>query len=334
MNKILLLILIMNSSFFIKATMYKYTLPFAYNEKTKYTYLLKEEENKARSLYIKKTYEENDEEPFLSMMYSPSYVSFFPDQEGFSFVQDDILYIKTPELRLARALEFTQPLYQIMEVQWQTVQNGIIVAKKGYTTGIFSLDDQGIVTTIKWYNDRDCYFPMIYGSELFYVERKPNNLGCWNYAIKRAISEKEDELIYEQIDPLGFLLIKDSYSLFYITSSRNDIDLYDGVTQIHFFCISLSLTETGNWKKEGLFDFYIPKDLLEAYQTVNLKLLMPRLFEDMLFYSNYLDNECDEDIFKRYFLKTKRNNVYEKTSQELSVRYAHVLQKKYPLFLT
>ena len=334
MNKVLLLMLIMSSNFFIKTTTYKYNLPLVYDDTTKKVYLLKEKDNQERSLYIKKTYEEGDEESCLSIMYSPSYVSFFPDKEGFSFVQDDILYIKTPELRLARAVELTQSLYQIMEVQWQTAENGIIVAKKGYTTGIFSLDAQGTVTTIKWYNDRDCYFPMLHGEELFYVERKPNGQGYWNYAIKRAISQKEEELIYEQTDPLGFLLIKDSQTLFYVTSSNNDIDLYDGITQIRFFCVCLSLIKAYNWEKNILFDFYIPKDLLEAYQAVNLKLLMPRLSEDVIFYSNYLDNEDDEDIFKKYLLKTKRNIMQENTFEVLLKGYAHIFQKKYPLFLT
>lgn len=202
----------------------------------------------------------SNEEDLLISKFAPFLISPFQDESGFFFLDNGMLYIKKNIKRSPRLLEPSEPIYDIRSVQWKSTDEPCYLsAKKGYSRGIFSLDYEGVVTTLLHSEGINYFFPHVFSNNLFYIERKHD------YVMKQKqlndlASEENTLLCFEKGSCVEYLWMDTETSGWTIERS-NSVPLTNIIfcDYCHFF-----KEPEGNWIKKRLFSFSVPAELITS----------------------------------------------------------------------
>lgn len=228
--------------------------------------------------------ESMDDEPVLCCQYDPCHVSILADGKGFSFVDNDLLYIKQYMIRSPRLIDWSLGLYGLGSVKWIDTDRGYFSAMLGHWMGLFELNiaNNDEVKILAWDEKIDYYAPCKGENYLFYAERKIDNnelhfsLIRTLYGITPSLKEPVFDSIVSTIMHIEAISDED---IFFTTG---EIDKND-VSCSYYHAIKKSFS----WNIEKLFNFFIPKDVLDPIKgdvADFFAQLMPRQYGNMILF--------------------------------------------------
>lgn len=266
------------------------------------------------------------EEKILSSSYEPAGVQLLPDESGFSFINDGILCIKRFDRRFVHSVEPADPLYDIEYIHWLDNEWCYFHAKKAGRHGIYMMNAQGDVVTLREGDDAFEYlYPHIIAGILFCITLQHTNettdYSICSGSLKMLMRHGSDwsEIVTIGTRPLTLLHMISGHEGFVLEyPPTRDAD----GQQFPFTCCYFFNSE-GEWKHERLFVFSVPSRLLFDPQD--------RLYESILplkpFYASgsiyycSCDSENNKSNLYAYSMKTKKTELLKQENCSLCAPY-------------
>jgi len=229
-----------------------------------------------------------DRSKALSNFYTPVAVRLLPDLNGFSFLQNDAVYIKWFNKRSPKRIEFYEPLYNINAIEWLDAQRFYFAAREHKCFRIYESDLEGNTAKIVSDDNIDAMYPQVIKDELFYIERNDQQL----YSIIKAIYKQSNykEVVLSIDKQIGFLKMVSAHHGFFL--AYQDAISFDQEL-IAFSYYQLLKQDNNDWQYKRLFDFQIPVTYLvdcpdRVYESVVP--FLPRYENKQIFGITYKNN--------------------------------------------
>ncbi|MFC1842990.1 hypothetical protein ACFLYU_05025 [Candidatus Dependentiae bacterium] len=108
----------------------------------------------------------------LLSSYVPAGLKVLPAHDGFSFIDEGRIRIKTFNRRSPKSIDIYEPIYDINEVHWIDDANFYVSAKQDGRFAVFHVHSSGLIKGILQDKVYDFMYPQKVGNTLFYIERK------------------------------------------------------------------------------------------------------------------------------------------------------------------
>jgi hypothetical protein len=233
----------------------------------------------------------------LFSLYSPTQVHTLPDQSGFSFVDNDIIFVKSDKKRSPRVIDLEEPLYNINSVAWISAQEGVCCAKQGDSYGVFLFNVEGRVKIVAKADGRDYLAPCVSGSDCYFIGHATERDGresctLWKKALSHPVSEEKPESCVAELGSgeMYALRVYGSYA-YYLTGS---VDVATG-----FCAMSYKRVDLSDGKRETLFGYSVPLSFLFSESDFLNELWVPFVpfhLGNLIYYStfeNYCGHSCN-----------------------------------------
>jgi hypothetical protein len=107
----------------------------------------------------------------LSKRFLPSQVSILPDNDGFSFIDQGVIWVKSHAKRSPTHLEIPFPLRHIDYIYWKDYSACYFSALNGDQYALFELDRSGNLDCLLAMQGHDCLYPQKVDNSLFCIVR-------------------------------------------------------------------------------------------------------------------------------------------------------------------
>lgn len=249
----------------------------------------------------------------LWSLYTPAHLLVLPSQDGFSFIDQGIVYVKKFEKRHPRAIAIMYPLHNINNMEWIDAYNFLYVAQED--TGaynIFLSSSTGETTRLSYKENIDFLYPKKMDSTIFSIIR--DKIGQ-EYALVQFDITQQDFISKETTnytilkklsEPACFLYMCSSTEGFFLSYPR--IPVCDGVhDDAYAFSCHHIYRHNGIWSDDALFTFYVLKDFITGDGPLRLYESLERFVpnytcKDMVFFLDL--DEHREMMLYSYSLQT------------------------------
>lgn len=235
----------------------------------------------------------NDSEQILWSLFKPAQVQLLPNNQGFSFIDNGRLRIKSFEKRSPKTVDFHEPIFNINGLRWIDEHTCYCSAEYNNHWSLFQLQDNGKVDYLVCSQDEDCVYPQKVDEKLFYIECKKNRSNNFNYAIMQTIYDK-------QVTPECIMSFYDESIIFLYMLSENEGFVigyekeHKEADLAHFFYYHL-VHEKKIWHKNFIFSFSIPTYLFlgnkEDRLFESIIPLLPRIIDNKIYFVDCTNNE-------------------------------------------
>ena len=255
----------------------------------------------------------------LWSFFNPAGLQLLPDLSGFSFVDNGRLYVKYFNKRAPKAIDFSEPLWNINLVHWVKTDCCYLSAQCSDFFSIYSVNVDGDVNSLVSRNKKDCLYPQKMGDFIFYIERSKiatDEVTTNNYRIMKTdfYSSKQNrgtpEMIIEYNEnPIIFLQMLSQTEGFLIEHPKT-INREDTFILFHYQKIKY---ENDIWSREKIFSFAIPSSLLlhgsteQLYES--LLPILPRMVEGIIYFVDCSHNKKNRLELFSYELSTNKRKL-------------------------
>ena len=252
----------------------------------------------------------------LSSRFNPGNVTMLPDDSGFSFIDDGIVWVKSFMKRSPSTLSSTDPIYAHELLHWIDGTSFYTSARQNNYFTVVQCDHDGEVDIVVALPEVDCLYPQKIDRQLFYIERLPIRQGereSYNYSIMKtfypkiihshfrnmALSTEDfeqevkkiikhdfdiDKSIAQKIYSVLPLGQKPAMFLSMISEKEGFFIEYPAKikkTDREISCIYHHIIDQdGIWQQSPLFTFGLPTSLIPNFFETNS--MGPRLYESIL----------------------------------------------------
>ena len=245
-------ILLLIFSFCLKATDYYY--PVGFSEHLQTIFYIHQTEPLNIDLY---SYDIGAQEhtKLLPGYFNPAGFRLLPNDNAFSFIHNDTIYIKYFCKRSPKRLEFFEPIYGINTIEWIDMQSFYFAARQHRHYRIYEGNTLGDFTCLASEDTADLMWPQKIDDILFYIERSNDG----NFSIIRHSLATKYKIIIADLGAtsIAFLLMRSRQEGFFIAYPSK---IYPQDEQIRFSYYHLFQKET--WQTKRLFDFLVPSKYL------------------------------------------------------------------------
>jgi len=276
--------------------------PVGYSKKNNTSYFTQQTD----SLNIELFAHNISENTFLKLLpsyFNPAGFRLLPNEDGFSFIHNDTLYIKKFSRRSPKRIEFFEPLYGINTVEWIDEQRFYFAAQQQQFYRIYEGNINGDVFLVVSQKNINSLFPQKKDNYLFFIQ----NDGL-TYQVASCFyneSEKINILLDMKEQPIACLKMLNTKEGYFIAYQKNLLNKSDLIPFSYYY-----LKKDKDWQYHKVFDFYVP----DYYFVPDSS---SRAYEAIIPFLPHIDHD-----FASYvnFYKDKNNQIYKKTSLLISIR--------------
>lgn len=149
---------------------YIYPVAFLIHNNEKYIYLIHQTSVDHLDLLIWNPFTKEAQKTLLSR-FKPAGLKIIPGDKGFSFINQDTLYVKMHHKRSPRLVDFNEFLYDVTLVSWIDESIFYFSACNKGMFGIYQGSLEGHCDCLIASNKYDCLYPQKVNDTLFYIER-------------------------------------------------------------------------------------------------------------------------------------------------------------------
>ncbi len=237
----------------LAATEYRYLV--GYNEKSQTGYYIWQTDPLHLELYAFDTATQKYSK-LLPNYFNPVGFRLLPSCNGFSFIHNDMIYLKQFSKRSPKRIEFFEPIYGINTIEWIDEESFYFAARQGGHYRIYEGNTEGDLETIVSDDSSDALYPQKIDDQLFYIERTSDkayhivHTGYKNNDIKKIIANVEEQ-------PIACLSMINQNQGFFL-AYPSIVHQEDAMLTFSYY----QLAKEEIWKTVLLFNFSIPKEYL------------------------------------------------------------------------
>ena len=255
-------------------------------------------------------------EPILWSLFNPAAMQLLPDRSGFSFIDNGRLRIKRFNKRSPKAIDFSEPLFNINSLCWLDSNSCYCSAQQGNAMALFELHDDGTARCLAHDKKKDFLYPQKIDNHLFYIERdKNNNVSSCAHHIMQMTYPKDERhaqarmIINFNDKPIAFLDMKSYQEGFVLEHNQ----IVDSRNENLLFLYHRIIKKERVWKKELLFSFSIPAYLLiqgnQEQLHESILPLLPRSIDNKIY---FVDNSMSATSHLELYAYDMSRNAQEK----------------------
>lgn len=232
----------------------------------------------------------------LLSTYTPAGVELWPEDNGFSFIDNGRIRLKSFTSSQLKTIALSRPVYELSLLYWIDDENFYFSAKQGDHFGLFCSNIDGRVIPLQVDDNSDIMYPQKKGDNIFYIRRYVYGDGYYCYSIWRTLLSNRDSCfqIYSHgSNPIIFLHMTSESEGYFIelpATIYSDHSLLS-CAYYRFQC------KEGIWSSEKLFDFSLPTILLFSHhnETVlheTILRLIPHHYKETIYYCDSSTLTC------------------------------------------
>lgn len=300
-----LLVIVLDTQ--LLAMYYQYQYPVGYDEKTDTIFYIFQKDPLQLELYA---FNKGSQEytKLLPSYLIPTGFRLLPSNDGFSFIHNDMIYMKKFSKRSPKRIEFFEPIYGINTIEWIDDTSFYFAAREHGHYRIYEGTIEGDLELIISNDTSDALYPQKINDQLFYIQRDSNNI----YHIIQTTykSQSPKKYIAQKRVPIACLsMLTKIRGFFLIYPSK--IKAGDATITFSYYQIS----QNKEWNVEWLFDFSLPKEWLidnekRLYESIipvlpkyrNEKLYFLDIYNDTVSFFTY-------DFSTKQVVQTKKNRT-------------------------
>jgi hypothetical protein len=259
----------------------------------------------------------------LPSYYNPGGIAMLPSGNGYSFIHNDILYVKEHNKRSPKTIEFDEPLHSLQIIEWITDKQYIFAASRGTKRCIYQADISGTCSCIvECVPSCDYLYPQLQHATLFCIVRNDGKKFSIEQAPYRSLDDsfekKRDSAIKTRLvidfaeQSIAFLHMINDHEGFVLAHPplQTMNEDYSYCSYYHIYA------DKKTWCKDKLFDMKIPLTLISStsqeclYESILP--LLPKYDEKTrsIYYSDlYISAGVTEHVLCRYHCDTHTNDL-------------------------